>query len=199
MLDGEWPADHVSMINRTLRRGLFPAILVWAALALPATTPAQTCAGADVMPANNNVLGLRGATLCLLNAERQRRGLPPLTPNAQLEKAAQNYSRTMVREQFFDHVSPNGSTLLTRVRRGTRYLQGARSYSLGENIAWGSGDFATPRETVKGWMESPGHRANILNRRFRHIGIGVAQGAPDDDQGMPAATYTTDFGRRSPG
>jgi len=151
------------------------------------------------MPAPDNVEAARGATLCLLNAERQKQGLPPLSANPQLTKAAQNYSRAMVRGRFFDHVSPNGSTLLSRVRRGTRYLRGARSYSLGENIAWGSGSFATPGETVRGWMDSPGHKANILNRRFRHIGIGVAQGAPDDDQGMPAATYTTDFGRRSPG
>ena len=155
--------------------------------------------GADVMPAHDNVLGLRGATLCLVNAERQKRGLRRLASNAQLTKAAQSYSRAMVRDQFFDHVSPGGSTLLSRVRRGTRYLRGARSYSLGENIAWGSGDFATPRETVKGWMDSPGHRANILNRRFRHIGVGIAYGAPDDDQGMPSATYTTDFGNRTPG
>ena len=187
------------MIIRTLRGGLFPAIFVWAALALPATTPAATCAGADLMPANDNAAALRDSTLCLINAERQQRGLPPLTANPQLGKAAQNFSRAMVRERFFDHVSPGGSTLLTRVKRGTRYLKGARSYSLGENIAWGSGDFATPRETVKGWMESAGHRANILNRRFRHIGIGVVNGAPDDDQGMPAATYTNDFGYRSPG
>jgi uncharacterized protein YkwD len=151
------------------------------------------------MPANDNAAALGASTLCLINAERQQRGLPPLTANPQLGKAAQNYSRAMVRERFFDHVSPGGSTLLSRVKRGTRYLRGARSYSLGENIAWGSGDFATPRETVKGWMASAGHRANILNRRFRHIGIGVVNGAPDDDQGMPAATYTNDFGYRSPG
>jgi uncharacterized protein YkwD len=105
----------------------------------------------------------------------------------------------MVRENFFDHVSPGGSTLLSRVRRGTRYLRGVRNFTLGENIAWGSGDYATPAETVKGWMESAGHRANILNRGFRHIGVGVMLGAPADDQGMPSATYTTDFGHRTLG
>jgi len=187
------------MFTRTLRGGLFPAIFIWAVLALPATTPAATCAGADLMPAGDNAAALRSATLCLLNEERAKRGLAPLSSNAQLGKAAQNYSRAMVRESFFDHVSPGGSTLLTRVRRGTRYLRGARRYSLGENIAWGSGSFATPMETVRGWMESSGHRANILNRSFRHVGVGVANGAPEDDQGMPAATYTTDFGHRSPG
>jgi uncharacterized protein YkwD len=149
------------------------------------------------MPANDNAAVLRSATLCLVNAERTTRGLVALTANAQLGKAAQNYSRAMVRESFFDHVSPNGSTLVSRVRRGTGYLRGARSYSLGENIAWGSGEFATPQETVKGWMESAGHRANILNRRFRHVGVGVMIGAPEDAQGMPAATYTMDFGNKS--
>ncbi len=184
------------MISRTLRRGLFPAIVVWAALALPAATPAAACAGADLLPANDNSAALRSATLCLVNAERGKRGLAPLASNSQLAKAAQNFSRAMVRESFFDHVSPGGSTLLSRVRRGTGYLRGARSYSLGENIAWGSGEFATPKQTVEGWMESSGHRANILSRRFTHIGVGVVIGAPEDSQGMPAATYTTDFGRR---
>jgi uncharacterized protein YkwD len=151
------------------------------------------------MPANDNVAALRAATLCLLNEERAKRGLKALAANPQLEKAAQNYTRTMVSQGFFDHVSPGGSTLLSRVRRGTRYLHGARRYSLGENIAWGSSTYATARATVQSWMESSGHRANILNRKFKHVGIGVVPGAPEDAQGMPAATFTTDFGYRSPG
>lgn len=191
------------MISRTLRFGLFPAILAWAALMLPATTPAApppgACPGADTIPAPQTAASLRAATLCLLNEERRMRRLRPLKSNRHLEKAAQRFSAAMVRHGFFDHVSPGGSTLMSRVRRGTRYLRGARSYALGENIAWGSGAFATPRETVNGWMESAGHRANILSRRYKHIGIGVAIGAPEDAQGMPAATYTTDFGHRSPG
>lgn len=151
------------------------------------------------MPTHDNAPALRAATLCLLNRERAKRGLKALKSHPQLEKAAQNHTRAMVRHGFFDHVSPGGSTLLTRVRRGSRYLHGARRYSLGENIAWGSGTYATPRETVSGWMESSGHRRNILNRAFKHVGIGVVPGAPEDGQGMPAATFTTDFGHRSPG
>lgn len=187
------------MFSRTLRYGLLPAIFAGLALALPAAPSAATCANADVMPAADNAAVMRDATLCLVNAERTTRGLRALASNSQLGAAAQNYSRAMVRQRFFDHVSPGGSTLLSRIRGGTAYLRGARSYALGENIAWGSGDYATPRETVKSWMESSGHRANILNRRFRHIGVGVAIGAPEDDQGMPAATYTTDFGLRTLG
>lgn len=151
------------------------------------------------MPEGDNVPALSNATLCLINNERTSRGLKALKSSSHLRKAATNYSRRMVRENFFDHVSPGGSTLLSRVRRGTGYLRGARSFALGENIAWGSGEFATPRETVKNWMDSPGHRQNILNRRFRHIGVGVALGAPEDSEGMPAATYTTDFGYRTGG
>jgi uncharacterized protein YkwD len=175
---------------------MVPVFVVCAAIAMPVSTPASTCAGADLEPTSSNTQELRQATLCLLNAERTSRGMVPLTASPHLAKAAQKYSESMVRQRFFDHVSPGGSTLLTRVRRGTSYLRGARSYALGENIAWGSGQLATPDETVNAWMGSGGHRQNILNRRFRHIGIGVAIGAPEDGQGMPAATYTTDFGFR---
>ncbi|MEA2218547.1 MAG: hypothetical protein QOJ35_1173 [Solirubrobacteraceae bacterium] len=184
------------MLLRTLRRGLVPVFIVSAAIAMPVSTPASTCAGADLEPSTSNTPQLREATLCLLNSERTTRGLTPLASSPHLAKAAQKYSLSMVRERFFDHVSPGGSTLLSRVRRGTSYLRGARTYALGENIAWGSGELATPDETVKAWMDSAGHRHNILNPRFRHIGIGVAIGAPEDGQGMPAATYTTDFGFR---
>jgi uncharacterized protein YkwD len=168
----------------------------------PARPPAQAaqagprCPGADLMPSPENVADVRDATLCLLNAERVSRGLKALRANPQLDKSSSNFSRMMVRQSFFDHVSPGGSTLLSRVRRGTRYLRGVRGYGLGENIAWGSGEYATASATVSSWMESAGHRSNILNRRFVHIGVGVAIGAPEDAQGVPAATYTTDFGYR---
>jgi uncharacterized protein YkwD len=95
---------------------------------------------------------------------------------------------------FFSHESPGGSDLADRVRR-TGYLDGARSWALGENIAWGSGSRATPASIVGVWMNSSGHRDNILDRGFEHIGIGVARGAPVPDV-SDGATYTTDFGRR---
>lgn len=149
------------------------------------------------MPSSANGVQVRDATLCLLNQERTSRGLAPLKSNRYLLTAARRYSQLMVRERFFGHVSPGGSTLVSRVRKGTKYLRGARSWKLGENLAWGSGQLATPAYTVKAWMRSPGHRRNILTPRFRHIGIGVVLGAPAKTNGMAAATYTTDFGRRS--
>ena len=177
---------------------LCPALVACIALALPAAASAAApCAQTGVIPSAANLASTKQATLCLLNAERTDRGLPRLTSNAQLGKAAQGFSANMVRQQFFDHTSPAGVSLTTRVRRGTTYLRGnLRSWSLGENIGWGSGELATPTQIVRGWMNSSGHRRNILDRRFRHIGIGVVSGAPDDVGGQPAATYTTDFGSR---
>jgi uncharacterized protein YkwD len=102
----------------------------------------------------------------------------------------------MVRGGFFDHVSPSGSTLVSRIHR-TTYLVGARAWALGENIAYGTGPEASPRSIVSMWMHSAGHRANILNPHYRDIGIGAALGAPVEVSGASAAaTYTTDFGER---
>jgi uncharacterized protein YkwD len=177
-------------------------LLASIALAMPVPTPASAsarthCADATLRPSRANMARVRVATLCLLNAERRKRGLAPLFSNGQLRKAAQAFSANMVRQRFFDHVSPQGTTLRSRVGR-TSYLSGRlSSWSLGENLAWGSGDRATPRRIVRSWMNSPGHRRNILDRSFRDIGIGVVTGAPDDAGGQRAATYTTDFGHRA--
>ena len=155
---------------------------------------ADACGAVDSRPGNAGPAELREATLCLLNIERQTHGKPALRNNGTLAKVATRYSRQMVNDRFFNHVSPGGSTLTKRVRK-TNYLKGARSWALGENLAWGTGKLATPRETVDGWMNSPGHRANILNGKFRDIGIGIAKGTPRRDE--DGATYTTNFGRRS--
>ena len=169
-----------------------------AALMLPATASAASCADADVVPVAGNLGQVPSATLCLLNAERTSRDLGRLRADRQLARAARRFSAHMVRDRFFGHVSPAGSTLSSRVRGGTRYLRGSvRTWSLGENLAWGVGERAAPRSIVRAWMTSPGHRENILEERFRHIGIGVVTGAPADTRGRAAATYTTDFGFRA--
>jgi uncharacterized protein YkwD len=157
-------------------------------------TQAADCGAVDARPGEVSTPAIRSATLCLLNIERHERGKSDLRSNATLGKVATRYSHLMVDDGFFDHVSPSGSSLTTRVRK-TIYLRGAHSWALGENLAWGTGHLATPRETVAGWMNSPGHRANILNGRFRDIGIGVVEGTPSAN--ADGATYTTNFGRRS--
>jgi uncharacterized protein YkwD len=170
------------------------AALVAAFGAAPAQ--AQSCAGGDDIPDAQHLSRARHATLCLLNQERRAHGLPALGLNHELSAAAQGYARAMVSHRFFNHVSPQGSTLAGRVRSTGYPMRGSR-WILGENLAWGSGALATPRAAMRAWMRSSGHRHNILDRRFTEVGVGIAPGAPvAGGAGLPAATYTTDFGAR---
>jgi len=135
----------------------------------------------------------RDATLCLLNRVRTRHGLAPLRLNAKLSRAARRHSRDMVRHRYFAHNSRDGRSPFDRMR-ATHYVPRNASWWLGENIAWGSRSLGAPAAIVRAWMHSPPHRANILSRRFRDIGIGIVVGAPIGGAG---ATYTTDFGQHS--
>ena len=172
------------------------AALSLAAPAVASADPPPACPHADEVPTAATVTQARVATLCLLNRERATHGRGALRANLALRGAAASFSQAMVAHDFFDHVSPGGSTVVSRVRR-TSYLDSARSWMLGENIAWGSGSLSTPAKTVDAWMHSAGHRRNILAKGFDHIGIGIALGAPVPlPAAQPAATYTTDFGSR---
>jgi uncharacterized protein YkwD len=167
-----------------------------ASQARPAGKAAQACANTDLKPTRANLELVRDAILCLHNRERLGRGLPKLKENPKLRRAAERHSDNMVSASFFDHTSPGGSTMLSRVRK-TGYTRGARSWALGENIAWGSGGLATAAQIHRSWMNSAGHRANILQRSFREIGIGVETGLPVRlSAAQSGATYTTDFGFR---
>jgi uncharacterized protein YkwD len=99
----------------------------------------------------------------------------------------------MVERTYFDHDTQGGPDMAARILR-TGYARN-QGWSLGENIAWGTGDLGTAGSIQRAWMESPGHRANILRPQFREIGIGIAVGAPVPG-GDEGATYTTDFGVR---
>jgi uncharacterized protein YkwD len=158
------------------------------ALLVPSASASAACHNTHVAAADARAAT---ATLCLINAQRTQRGLPKLTRSVTLGRAARAFARDMVARRFFDHVSPDGGTLEDRLRAAGWSPSG--SWSIGENIAWGSGRLGTPASIVHGWMTSPGHRANILKRGFRQIGIGIARGAPQGGVGGPAGTYVTDF------
>jgi uncharacterized protein YkwD len=181
-----------------LRLTLPVITLALGALIVPSAAEARpACKGAHVAPTARNAAAVAHATLCLLNRQRARRGLPRLRQQRSLTHAATLYARLMVRQGFFDHVSPSGSTLTQRIRR-TNYLRGVRGWSIGENLAWGAGSAGTPARIVVAWMHSPGHRRNILDRNFREIGIGVAPGAPRGaGASVAGGTYATEFGARS--
>ena len=161
-------------------------------LALPAGAAAASCKGADKAPTTKTLTRARSIALCLVNRQRAKRGLPKLREDRRLAKAAARHSRDMVRRAYFEHLTPDGRDPGDRIDD-----TGYPATTWGENIAWGGGRYATPRRIVALWMDSPGHRANILRRGFRETGMGIAIGAPEPgDEGFPAATYTQVFAAR---
>jgi uncharacterized protein YkwD len=133
------------------------------------------------------------AMLVEINAVRTRHGLRAVVPSRGLMNAARRHSLEMVRNGYFSHSSADGSSFESRVRR---YYRGLRS--AGENIAFGCPELSAA-EAMSLWMNSPGHRRNILDPRWREIGISVVhvESAPGPDyRGDPTTVATTDFGRR---
>jgi uncharacterized protein YkwD len=157
----------------------------------PAAPTPAACAQANAVPGSVPAGAVRSAVLCLLNVQRRAHGLPALRASRPLRLAATRWARTMVRGHFFDHAR-SGSTLRGRVAR-TAYLRRTRSWALGENIAFGSGPLGTAAAIVGAWTASAPHRANILEPRFRDVGIGLAPGLPVGGAGL---TFVTDFGAR---
>lgn len=137
----------------------------------------------------------RAALLCAIDAERAARGLPLVGESGQLNRAAQGHSDDMVARRFFEHVTPGGSTLGDRVD-ATGYIDGRHDWELGEAIAWAQQPLDTSDSLMRAWLASPGHRAIILDRRFRDVGIGVTPGLTDGSAN-PGATAVLDFGFRT--
>ena len=109
--------------------------------------------------------------LNLINQYRAQNGLSGLILSQELDQTADKYANRMATGDFFSHTDPNGSTPFTRMR-----AEGYQYTTAGENIAAG---YATPESVVQGWIDSPGHRANILNPNYKHMGIGYAYLAND--------------------
>ena len=171
------------------RRHARIAALAASFVALAVPSVASACPGAEESPTEVSLDVSERATFCLINRERTTRGIRALRRNARLDLASARHARSMAARDFFEH-----GNFVGRIR-SANYLRGARSWRVGENIAWGSGALGTPVEIVDAWMHSAGHRANILNRSFREIGIGIARGTPNRSYN-DGATYATDFGTR---
>jgi uncharacterized protein YkwD len=159
-----------------------------------------TCPDADANPAQVTLAHQRSAIVCLLNVERAEQGIAPLATSHRLQRSARFHSLEMVRHSHFGHKRPGGPGLVSRIRR-SGYLRGAKSWAVGENIAWGVAAAGTPRALVQAWMQSGGHSENVLNRAFRHVGVGLSRGAPTSalrDEHRPyAVVVTADFGART--
>lgn len=102
----------------------------------------------------------------LANSTRVQRGLPPLEWNEKAAAVARSHSKDMLHTNFFSHTSPNTGNMADRLQQA-----GIKYRTAGKNIAHGQSDSINAHE---GWMNSPGHRQNILNEDFKTLGVGVA-------------------------
>ena len=149
-----------------------------------AATAVRTCGGGSI-----SLNAKEKRVIELHNEARTNRGLRLLCADPELTRAARSHSREMVAKDYFSHYSYDGEGAGDRLER-FGYDRGI----YGENIAGGSGTGGRPGPTFRRWMNSPGHRANILDGRFRPVGVGTYTG---NYRGVEGYTmYTVDFGVR---
>jgi uncharacterized protein YkwD len=154
------------------------------------------CANTSLQPTAGDQDAVDQATLCLVNAIRRAHGLHALRANGQLGKVASSQVSSMIRWDYFADVRPTGQTPMSLVGV-TRYPAHSAGFAVGQNIAWGSGSFASPAHIVAEWMASPPHRAIILTSYYRDAGVGVNPGLPGVLRaGQKGATYAMEFGVR---
>lgn len=150
-----------------------------------ATTTATTTSSVDQgTPSTEGALS-QGDIVRFTNGERVTGGLSPLMFNKRLTAIAEAKAVDMIAKQYFAHVSPSGVDVA-----GLSEIYGYPYLNIGENLALG--DFISSREVVTGWMNSPGHRANIMNVNYREIGVAAILG---DYEGRQVWFAVQEFGR----
>jgi uncharacterized protein YkwD len=158
-------------------------------------SPARTSAPQRTR-ANSAMAVLENTVLDRMNQVRRSHGLRPLRLNIRLRAAALFHSNDMGRRGYFEHDSLSGTAFWRRIERFYP-SRGFRSWSVGENLLWGSGTYGAAF-AVREWMNSPPHRENLLSREWREIGVGAAHfsSAPGEYRGRPVTIMTADFGAR---
>jgi uncharacterized protein YkwD len=133
--------------------------------------------------------------LALINQARTSRGLHKLRVVASLERASRSHSRDMLERGYFSHSSYSGASYAARLRAFGYSRSGCRCWQVGEIIGWGRGGTTVVRGIFREWMKSPVHRADILRRGFRDVGVGVAMGSL---RGLSLVRmFTVDLGQRT--
>jgi uncharacterized protein YkwD len=154
------------------------------------------CLNANLHPTSRNAAAVDKSILCLVDQIRHAHGLSALHANGALGSVASSQVVTMVRWDYFADIRPSGQTPLALVG-GTSYPAHAEAVAVGQNIAWGTGSYATPAHIVAAWMASPPHRANILSSQYRDAGVAVTPAVPSVLRvGPRGATYAFEFGVR---
>jgi uncharacterized protein YkwD len=190
---------HAALALALLLAGLLAAAL--AAPAAEARGPTERrCTPAGIRELHGTARAERRVR-CLVNRRRAASGMRALRYNRCLDRSAERHARAMVSHRFFAH-SSRGSGNPAQRARATGYAPRSGGWAVAENIAWGRGARATPRAIVRGWLRSPGHRANIL-RPFKDVGVAVVRGAPvrgaTGASRKTSATYVIEFGVRRRG
>lgn len=133
--------------------------------------------------------------LALVNHVRATHNLPKLTVATCLERASRAHSREMVRRGYFSHNSYNGESFSQRLIRFGFSTSGCKRWTAGEDIAWGYGPGGTAKAVFTAWMHSAPHRAVILDKSLRRVGVGRAKGTY---KGIPDVIFSTlDCGART--
>lgn len=136
-------------------------------------------------PSLSRNLGVASLILDIANTHRARSGLPPLILNARLSQAAQVHAEDMATNGYFSHTSPDGSSFAERLAAA-----GYSSRSWGENIAYG---YSNAEAAMTGWMNSSGHRANILSTGFKELGVGHASSSTGTQYWVQTFAYPLTF------
>ncbi|QYC41644.1 Cysteine-rich secretory protein family protein [Nonomuraea coxensis DSM 45129] len=148
----------------------------------PAPTKAPTRAATKAPATSSTGTAVENEVVRLTNAERAKGGCGPLTHDARLRQAAFGHSADMAKNDYFEHDSQDGRDMVDRIK-----ATGFTGSAWAENIAMGQ---RTAAEVVEGWMNSDGHRRNIMNCSYTHIGVGAAR------NGQGQLYWTQDFARR---
>jgi uncharacterized protein YkwD len=145
---------------------------------------------------STSLRSLESSVLVDINAFRRAHGLVPLHLNAGLSSAARQHSQQMAGDGYFAHESADGSAFWKRIQR---YYPSSSTHlwSVGENLVWSSPSLDA-QQALQMWVASPEHLANLMNPRWREIGVSAVHrvAAPGTYHGLDVTIVTTDFGVR---
>ena len=171
------------------RRGMLAPLVALAVLVLAAFA-APSLASTQLNPYEQQLVKY-------VNQERAKKGLPKLKVHSALVAAARAHSTDMGAQKYFEHESPDGSTFADRMVAAGYEREGYDTWKAGENIAWGAGLFSAPSLIVAQWMDSPAHRAVILSKSFKEIGVGAVSTEGFDSIEGTVWIFTLDAGMRA--
>ena len=188
------------------RKAVVLALLAIPAVGMLGSSPASgseaepICSTPDTPSAQMELPAFDAAIVSLINQQRAAAQMKPLRRNPLLADAAFIYTTSMLSGQFFTHHgsvdgSNNASTVIGRLRF-LGYIPPGKRWIVGEDLREARVPTDTPSGVVQAWMESPEHRARILNRKFEDIGVDAQRGIADEFPNVTGVTVAAEFGFR---